>query len=166
MTAMLEEVNRLKDAVNCKYLSKPYVLEEDFPGHEGIPGHQGGSLPRDAAGGNGLWGSDPPKTFTNEKNRSSGNQWKSDILQADHEGGGHISLNYAKADSYERINNNTTRSKTTLSHGVVISSRGVESHNINWDKVTRVSGNTFVIKNLLKDKGFKFEPPSKEWVKP
>lgn len=54
-----------------------------------------------------------------------------------------------------------------IQHGIVSydDSRGIESYGIRWDKVTSVSGQTYNIRSMLKEKGFRWDGKTKSWVK-
>lgn len=111
---------------------------------------------------------DKPVELINEKSRSSGDRWKHDIYEAKHVGGGELVIGYAEAKSYEHPNNNTTVAHYELEHGMWSSQPGDRSFGeigINWDKVTAVSGKTYIIKDWLKENGFKWESGSKRWVR-
>lgn len=54
-----------------------------------------------------------------------------------------------------------------IQHGIVSydDSRGIESYGIRWDKVSSVSGQTYNIRSMLKEKGFRWDGKTKSWVK-
>ncbi len=83
------------------------------------------------------------------------------VLQAVDKGNGAVELVYAQADSYNKTakTNKTNYVTYTLDHGFVNSS----PHNINFEKITSFSGQTYQVKDELKKRGYKFRNGS--WVK-
>lgn len=83
------------------------------------------------------------------------------VLQAVSLGGGKVSLEYAKADSYSKTakTNKTNYVTYTLDHGFVNDT----PHNINFENITSFSGQTYQVKETLKKMGYKFRDG--EWVK-
>lgn len=120
----------------------------------------GGRGASSASGGRGVLSRvASPAHLWNEKHLSSGGGWKHTILEASDAGGGGISLDYARAKSYEHPNRNTTEARYELEHGVWSSQAGNRSPGsvgINWDNVQFVSGRTFDVQDLLKEKGFRW----------
>ena len=116
-----------------------------------------------------------------------------DVLQAKSDGNGNITLGYATADDYYNKNSKHKYAVYDLRCGITNAgdiknnssnipdafqsktskykpeneetNYGVRSVGIDWDKVNSVSGNTYVVKPLLKKKGFKWNPSGKNWVK-
>ena len=113
---------------------------------------------------------DTPIIVKNEKSKSTGsfgNTWKYTTSEATEVGEGHISFGKPSESSTDQVNRNTVVATHTIKAGLYNEpgSRSIKSHNINWDKVNRVSGDTFDIKEELKSRGFRFEGSTKNWVK-
>lgn len=132
-------------------------------------GGRGGSGARSAGGGggNGAFGKENPITVTSEKRMSSGGKWTREILEASDDGKGNITLSSAGGAKYEKLNNNTTKATYELKQGVYgyNNSGGVVSHNINWENVKSISGQTFNIKDFIKSQGFNWDNANKRWTK-
>lgn len=119
------------------------------------------------SGVNSAIGKEPPISVTSEKNKSSGGVWKREVLSASVDSNGNLKLDYASG-KLNQINNNTTIATYDLKAGIyqpVNSSSRFNSHNINWDNVRSVSGNTFGARDFLKGKGFSWDGASKTWKK-
>lgn len=114
-----------------------------------------------------VFGKENAIALENEKSMSGFNRWKQDIFSASEVEGerGHIYLDYATPSSYEKPNRNTTIAKINLKAGIYtqMGNRTYQSHNINWDNVTEVSGQTYNIKGILKDKGFVWDGSTKSY---
>lgn len=94
------------------------------------------------------------------------------VLQAISEGDGKIVLKRADADEYEQQNKKTTYAIHNLKAGItnqegrhVYSGGGSYSHNINWDAVKTVSGDTYAAKALLYKQGLRWDKERKVWRK-
>jgi hypothetical protein len=74
---------------------------------------------------------------------------------------GKVELQYAKADSYNKTakTNKTNYVTYTLDHGFVNDT----PHNINFEKITSFTGQTYAVKEALKKRGYKFRNGG--WVK-
>lgn len=136
-------------------------------GKGGGGGGGGGAKGETSKTTSGPIGEAPPVQVTNEKSRSSGNQWRYTVVEATHEGNGVISLGSPSKTKYESVNRNTTEAMSTLKAGIYNQpgDRSLKTHNINWDKVKQVKGQTFDVKGLLKEKGFSFDGTTKTWIK-
>ena len=116
-----------------------------------------------------------------------------DVLEAKSDGNGNITLGYATADDYYNKNSKHKYAVYALKCGITNTSDigndsskipdafqnktskykpenedskyGISSVGIDWNKVNSVSGNTYNIKALLKNKGFKWNSTGKNWVK-
>ena len=111
-----------------------------------------------------------PIELQNWKARSSGNRWSHTILEAT-ANGTEVELSYATPSSYEHPNRNKTVANYRLKSGVYTGSGSsghagtVTAHNLDLSKATRVSGQTYDVKGLLKDEGFRWDPSTKSWAK-
>lgn len=116
----------------------------------------------------GAIGKAAPIDLKNDKSVSGYNAWKRTVLEVQDDGNGNITVGYATPKSYEHPNRNTTIANYTLKAAIYneVGNRSLQSHNINWDKVQSVSGQTYDIKNYIKDMGFKkFDGKNKRWVR-
>jgi hypothetical protein len=106
-------------------------------------------------------------SISNERSRSGGGQWRYTTLEAS-EGSapGELSFGYPRG-KLTQINRNTTRAEYNIRAGVYDQAgyRRLQSYGINWDNVSKVSGETrdIRIRGFLKDKGFKWDGTA--WVK-
>jgi len=111
-----------------------------------------------------------PTTYTNERSRTSGNQWKREnreatIIDAEQ---GVISLDSPRNVTYANPNRNTTTATGTISHGFINTANSSMSGSwvgINWANVREVRGRTFGMQGLLKELGFRWNASRKVWVK-
>mgnify|MGYP007105370336 CR=1 FL=1 len=113
------------------------------------------------------------------------------VLEADSDGHGNIYLSYASPVSRYQQNKSTTYALYEVKCGVAyadeihgsrkndkdygdkwskvkpenIAAGNIRSAGIDWSKVNSISGRTFNVKELLKDKGFKWNSADKNWVK-
>lgn len=115
-------------------------------------------------------GKPEPTEFRNEKNRSSGSVWKRTNLEAvaDKNSKGTLILDFPKDVTYEQANSNTTYARGVINHGFINTANGSMSGRwvgINWDNVKEVKGETFDVKGMLKEKGFKWDRNSYSWKK-
>lgn len=125
---------------------------------------------RGASGGSaqtGAIGRDKPITVQNEKSKSGYNAWRHTVLEAIDDGKGNITIGYPTAISYDHPNKNTTVANYSLKAGIYdqMGDRTLQSHNINWNKVQSVSGQTFDIKSFIRDQGFTWDGKQKSWVR-
>lgn len=106
----------------------------------------------------------PSITIRNERSRSGGGQWKYTTLEASAGDTGELSLSYPRG-KLEQINRNTTVATYNVKAAIYnqMGSRSYKSHNINWDNISRVTGQTYDIRGYLKDKGFRYDGSA--WVK-
>ena len=124
-----------------------------------------------------------------ERINSSGFKGGGDVLQAQSDGNGNITLGYATASDYYQQNSKTSYALYELKSGITdaenihgsrefsdqrsTSSKiksgneygSIRSVGIDWDKVKSVSGPTYNVKGLLKEKGFKWNAAGKNWAK-
>lgn len=108
-------------------------------------------------GGAGVFGSAKPLTVETRYIEGRGymrGRYDDTVLQAVDKGNGVVELEYAKADSYNKLakTNKTNYVTYTLDHGFVNDT----PHNINFEKITTFSGQTYAVKEILKQKGYKF----------
>lgn len=117
-----------------------------------------------------LIGNAAPIKLENQKSKSGFNRWRQDIFEAKEvkEEKGHLSIGYATPVRYSNPNKNTTEAEYNLKAGIYnqMGDRSFHDHNINWDKVNKVSGQTYGIKDMLISKGFKWNPDDKTYIKP
>lgn len=113
-------------------------------------------------------GNEEPVEIINRKSWSGGNRWKYTMLKAEHVGGGEIKVDYADVERYEQINRNTTEAHIKLKAGFYneMGWRDIIIHNLDMSKVTRASGRTYEIKEILKAEGFRWDPKLKQWYRP
>ncbi len=116
-----------------------------------------------------------------------------DVLEASSDGNGNLTLGYATPSGYYEQNSKTSYGVYELKTGITdapdihggrvhakafdaldnIDSKvkpenekgDIRSVGIDWDKVKTVSGQTYNVKDLLKEKGFKWNGAGKNWVK-
>lgn len=115
-------------------------------------------------------GKPEPTEYFNERSKSSGFRWKRTNLEASYvnKKEGSIHLDSPKDVSYENVNRNTTEARGKISHGFINTANGSMNGKwvgINWNNVKEVTGNTFAIKNDLKEKGFKWNSNTQSWMK-
>lgn len=130
-------------------------------------GGRGGSGFGAATGGkqkSAVFGSDAPLKVETRYIEGRGFQrgrYDDTVLQAVDKGDGAVELVYAQADSYNKTakTNKTNYVTYTLDHGFVNNS----PHNINFEKITSFSGQTYQVKEELKKRGYKFKNGA--WVK-
>ena len=89
--------------------------------------------------------------------------YKDEVLEASSGSSGELVFNYAKPVSSEKTAKTNKANYVTfkLRHGSV----NGETFGINWDQVKKVTGQTFGIKNELKEKNFKWDSTNKCWVR-
>ena len=131
----------------------------------------------------------PDEVLYVERNISS--YGSDDVLKAQSDGKGNLTLSFAQPDEYFRQNSRTTYGlyeiKTGITNADDVSGRRLQSENyglgkdsstkpgndllgvrsvgIDWDKVNSVSGKTYNVKALLKEKGFRWDGADKSWKK-
>ena len=112
-----------------------------------------------------------------------------DVLSAQSDGKGNLTLKYAQPEEYYEQNSKTTYGLYELKSGITNAERihgsrefndrrateskvkpeneygEIKSVGIDWNKVNSVTGQTYNIKGLLKDKGFKWNGADKSWKK-
>lgn len=130
-------------------------------GGRGSAGSNGGK-PRGK--NSGVFGKEKPLTVETRYIEGRGfyrGRYDDTVLQAVSLGDGKVELEYAKADSYKKLakTNKTNYVTYTLDHGFVNDS----PHNINFDRISSFSGQTYAVKETLKKHGYKFR--NGEWVK-
>lgn len=99
------------------------------------------------------------------ENIKIGYKWKYITLSAK-EANGTLALTYAEPYEYIRTNGNTTVAKIRIESGIYnkMGDKDLHDHNIDWEKVNKVVGQTYQVKELLKAKGLdKFNPDDKSW---
>lgn len=101
----------------------------------------------------------------NQKHRSGGNRWKATILNVEEKSPGVISVSYASPERYDNVSRNTTDAYYRLDHAIYdqIGNRDIQTHGVNMDAVTQVSGKTFEIRGWLKSQGYRWNGES--WVR-
>lgn len=128
----------------------------------GRGGASGGSAKSSSAGG--MFGREKPlkvETRYIEGRGFTRGRYDDTVLQAVSLGDGKVELQYAKADSYNKTakTNKTNYVTYTLDHGFVNDT----PHNINFEKITSFTGQTYAVKEALKKRGYKFRNGG--WVK-
>ena len=91
------------------------------------------------------------------------------VLNATTDENGNLTLNYSSAESYREQNSKTKYGQHTITNGITnIGTEGddIKSVGINWDAVQTVSGETYIARKFLREKGFNFDKPSKTWERP
>ena len=87
---------------------------------------------------------------------------------------GVLEVNYNSNTEWEKESRTTSTVHHTLNAGIYNTSNRVNqygayseygSHNINWDKVKEVSGKTYHLGAMLREKGFRWDKNKKTWVK-
>lgn len=101
-----------------------------------------------------------PLETENRKSKSSGDRWKRTILEATSDGNGNVTLSYATPYAYEHPNNNTTIAKYRIDSGI----DDGWMHNLDLSKARSVSGQTFSVKDLIKENGFRWDRDNKRWI--
>lgn len=102
----------------------------------------------------------------NSKSRSGSGHWSQTILSATDDGNGNVTLDYATPDEFVDLNSNTVEARYELSHGMWDGQMGDQttgSIGIDWGKVKSVSGQTFMVKDLIKRNGFAWDGKTKTW---
>lgn len=118
------------------------------------------------SGGSAVFKNEGSIELENVRHRSSGYKWRNTILEAKDIGDGGISLEYATPKNYSNPNGNTTEAVYSISHGVwngQVGSPHSDSIGIDWDKVSYVTGQTFDVKDYIKDKGMRWDRDNKRW---
>lgn len=107
------------------------------------------------------------------------------VLEATSDKAGNVFLDYADYKETYKQNSKTTYGLYELKCGMTNANNihgsrtylgkskvkagnaigGTRSVGINWDKVASVSGNTYMVKDFIKEKGFKWDNGTKRWVK-
>ena len=113
------------------------------------------------------------------------------ILTATSDGAGNVTLNYAKPQEYFKQNKKHTYALYAIKCGMVTgaddihgsrrftddklnkSSKvkngndygGIRAVGMNWSKIKTISGKTYDVSALIKQKGFKWDKSTKSWVK-
>lgn len=125
-------------------------------------GGSGGVSPK--APGGGMFGREKPLKIETRYIEGRGftrGRYDDTVLQAFSAGDGKVELQYAKADSYNKLakTNKTNYVTYTLDHGFV----NDIPHNLNFEKITSFSGQTYAIRDALKKRGYRFR--NGEWIK-
>ena len=109
-------------------------------------------------------GGGAPITVTSERSRSGGYRWKRAVTEAREVSPGVIELS-RPTGKYTDINRNTTRASYTITAGVYHTNNSgrTESHNINWENVRVVRGDTYPFRGYLKERGFRWNGTEKQW---
>lgn len=112
------------------------------------------------------------QTITTFYRRNSiyGPHYRDDVYEAVEQKNEKGGIEIVKA--YGTFDNSNPKANTKdvtykIQHGIVSydDSRGIESYGIRWDKVSSVSGQTYNIRSMLKEKGFRWDGKTKSWVK-
>lgn len=127
----------------------------------------GGRGQGSASSKHGAIGSAPSIEVINEKHASSGSRWAYTVLEAKDAGNGNLEIGYPMAKRYDHPNKNTTVAVYELKAGFFNEpgNRSVRAHNVDLAKATSVQGDTFVIKDMLKSEGFRWDQSGKKWVR-
>lgn len=99
---------------------------------------------------------------------SFGAHYGDSVFEATTRPDGEISFDYATPHFKNRFEKANTQDVTfKIKHGAVqhFNSGHTEFYGINWDNVKSVSGQTFSIKDHIKDLGFRWSSKDKKWVK-
>lgn len=97
-----------------------------------------------------------------------------EVFKATENGDGIIKISRNQDTEWEKESRTTSTVHHTLSSGLYSDSKRVDSsgayssyasHNINWDKVKEVSGDTYHLRRLMREKGFEWDKNKKAWVK-
>lgn len=95
--------------------------------------------------------------------RESGYQETALVAKSD--GNGNLTLSYAEADSYEEKNKKTSYANYSISTGITVRERDVQSAGIDFSHVRTISGKTYGISPLARQHGFKWNRDKKIWEK-
>ncbi len=88
--------------------------------------------------------------------------------------GDSIVMNYNENTEWEKESRSTSIVHHTLDAGIYSTSKNqnrygayssYNSHNINWENVREVSGQTYHLNEFLKEKGYKWNKEKKAWVR-
>lgn len=117
-------------------------------------------------GGDSPFGNEKPYVLETYYRQKQG-YYGQTALEASHEGGGVLNVDYNKNAEWENTKSNEKGVKYTINHGFYTSTSGkdVYDHNINWDNVKVVKGQTFKLRPLMIEKGFKWNREKKQWEK-
>lgn len=87
---------------------------------------------------------------------------------------GVLEVDYDRNAEWEKESSKTSILHHTVKAGIYSTSdrtdmydrySSYDSHNINWNKVKEVYGQTYHLSSYLKDKGFRWDKSKKAWVK-
>lgn len=97
-----------------------------------------------------------------------GNGWirrvyKSEVLEASTDGDGNITFNYARATTDEK----TAKTNKThyVSYDLKAGAEDGKTFGIKWENVKSVSGQTYKLRDEIKEHGFVWDRDNKQWVK-
>lgn len=102
--------------------------------------------------------------LVNVKHRSSGNIWKNTICNAEISNGV-MTLRRAQPDEYKQDNNNTTYGYYNVTCAVYTDGKDAKSHGVDWDSVVKVTGDTYKVREAIKQHGFKWSGAGQCWVR-
>lgn len=93
----------------------------------------------------------------------SGSYYKDTILEAVDEGNGELAFVYATPESREK----TAKTNRTqyLTYKLRAGAENGDVFGVNWDNVKSVSGQTYDLRQEIKDRGFRWDGKNKKWVK-
>lgn len=88
------------------------------------------------------------------------------VLSAKTDGNGNLTLETAPATI--RWSDGKEYAQWDVANGItdIGAGDGVRSTGINWDAVQTVSGETYIVRKLMREKGFEFDKTSSTWEKP
>lgn len=92
--------------------------------------------------------------------------YKQNVLEAVETSRGEIKFRNAQAEFMDNHTKANTRDvQFKIRHGAVYHKSGYEFHGINWDNVSSVSGDTYAIREEIKERGFRWDKANKRWIK-
>ena len=103
------------------------------------------------------------ETEYREARGRSGSYYKDTILEAVDEGNGELSFIYAKPESREK----TSKYGRTqyLTYSLRAGAENGYIFGVNWDNVKSISGQTYNLRQEIKDRGFSWDGKNKKWIK-
>lgn len=102
------------------------------------------------------------------KSGRAGSHYGDSVIKAVETSKGEIEFQNAQGEfDNSRPNANTVDVTFKIRHGAVtnFNNGSTKFYGINWDNVTSVSGQTYNIRQEIKEHGFKWDGKNKKWVK-
>lgn len=111
-------------------------------------------------------GSDVLELDSDYKRTGSGGGYERMILDAVADGTD-VEISYAQPVSWTRVNKSRSTGHFELASGVYYDpmERGYRLHNLNLDMATSVRGQTYDIRGILKEAGFRWDRGGQRWVR-